>query len=541
MAISAAPEVVPARGRSPLLAAFSAAGILGPADVHTAEALARIGGEIDERVALAAALTVRALRSGSVCIDLRDVSSTAFEEDDPLVALADLPWPEPDAWLAACRASPLLSEVDPDHPVSTSDRPLRLSGTLLYLQRYWSQEESVRTQLERRFDAAPPALDEARATAALERLFPGGEFPGGEQPAGEPDRQRLAARTSARRWVTVLAGGPGTGKTTTVARLLALLRDQPGTPVRVALAAPTGKAAARLEEAVRSAAARLPQPDRDRLGELSASTLHRLLGWRPDAKSRFRHDAGNHLPHDVVVVDEMSMVSLTLMARLLEAVRPDARLVLVGDPDQLSSVEAGAVLADISGPAQAAVVRLTHNWRFGGTIEALAGAIRASDDDEVIRLLRLGADDVSFADVDPDAGLDSHVGDGMAALARRVRRTAERTRAAAASGDITGALHAADAHRLLCAHRRGPYGVSRWGAVVEQWLTRTVPGYAEDGEYYLGRPLLVTGNDYEMGLFNGDTGVVVATPGGVRAAFARGAEATLFPPCGWTPSRPCTL
>lgn len=525
MTTSTAPEVVLAHGRSPLLAAFNAAGVLGLADVHTAEALARIGGEDDERVTLAAALAVRALRNGSVCIDLREVSSTVFEEDDPLLALADLPWPEPDAWLNICRASPLLSEVDPARPASTSNRPLRLSGTLLYLERYWSQEESVRTQLERRFGAVPPMLDEARAAAALERLFPGDEFPD-----GEPDRQRLAAQTSARRWVTVLAGGPGTGKTTTVARLLALLRDQPGTPARVALAAPTGKAAARLEEAVRSAAAQLPESDRERLGELTASTLHRLLGWRSDAKSRFRHDAGNHLPHDVVVVDEMSMVSLTLMARLLEAVRPDARLVLVGDPDQLSSVEAGAVLADISGPAQTAVVRLTHNWRFGGTIEALAGAIRASDDDEVIRLLRLGADDVGFAELDPDGGLDSRVGDGMAELARRVRHAAEQTRDAAAAGDVPVALRAADAHRLLCAHRRGPYGVARWGVEVEQWLSRTVPGYAEDGEYYLGRPLLVTGNDYEMGLFNGDTGVVVATPHGVRAAFARGAEASLFQP-----------
>lgn len=530
MTTSTAPEVVLAHGRSPLLAAFNAAGVLGLADVHTAEALARIGAEVDERVALAAALAVRALRNGSVCIDLREVSSTAFEEDDPLLALADLPWPEPDAWLAACRASSLLSEVDPDRPASASNRPLRLSGTLLYLERYWSQEESVRIQLTRRFGAVPPALDEARATTALERLFPGDEFPDGEQPGGEPDRQRLAAQTSARRWVTVLAGGPGTGKTTTVAWLLALLHDQPGAPVRVALAAPTGKAAARLEEAVRRAAGRLPEPDRERLGKLSASTLHRLLGWRPDAKSRFRHDATNQLPHDVVVVDEMSMVSLTLMARLLEAVRPDARLVLVGDPDQLSSVEAGAVLADISGRAGPAVVRLTHNWRFGGTIEALAAAIRASDDDEVIRLLRLGADDVGFAELDPDGGLDSRVGDGMAELARRVRTAAEQTHDAAALGDVEAALRAADTHRLLCAHRRGPYGVARWGVEVEQWLSRTIPAYAEDGEYYLGRPLLVTGNDYEMGLFNGDTGVVVATPHGIRAAFARGAEASLFPP-----------
>ena len=165
---------------------------------------------------------------------------------------------------------------------------------------------------------------------------------------GEADRQQLAAAVSALGRVSVLAGGPGTGKTTTVARLLALLRDQPGPALRIALAAPTGKAAARLEEAVRAAAAELDPEDQRRLGDLTASTLHRLLGWLPSNRSRFRHDATNQLPHDVVIVDEMSMVSLTLMARLLEAVRPSARLVLVGDPDQLSSVEAGAVLADIA-------------------------------------------------------------------------------------------------------------------------------------------------------------------------------------------------
>ena len=137
----------------------------------------------------------------------------------------------------------------------------------------------------------------------------------------------------------MLAGGPGTGKTTTVARVLALL-DRPG--LRVALAAPTGKAAARLQESVREQAGALGLP-----ADLTAMTLHRLLGWRPDSATRFRHDADNRLPYDVVVVDETSMVSLTMMARLLEAVRPDARLLLVGDPDQLTSVDAGAVLADL--------------------------------------------------------------------------------------------------------------------------------------------------------------------------------------------------
>ena len=234
-----------------------------------------------------------------------------FDEAEEGVDLSGMPWPEVGAWWDACAASPLVT-VEEAGPGS---RPLRLAGGLLYLERYWQQEEQVRIQLQRRLAADPPEVDAARLAAGLQRLFPAAG------PGSEPDAQRLAAAVSSLSWVSVLSGGPGTGKTTTVARLLALLCDQPGRPLRIALAAPTGKAAARLEEAVRRAAADLPDADRQRLGDLRALTVHRLLGWQPQARGRFRHDATNQLPHDVVVVDETSMVSLTLMARLLEAVR----------------------------------------------------------------------------------------------------------------------------------------------------------------------------------------------------------------------------
>jgi exodeoxyribonuclease V alpha subunit len=446
-----------------------------------------------------------------------------------------------EAWRDACAASPLVT-AGPDGPGS---RPLRLAGGLLYLERYWQQEEQVRIQLQQRLAAEPPWVDVDRLAGGLGRLFPP------VAPNGEPDAQRVAAAVAALSWVTVLSGGPGTGKTTTVARLLALLCDQPGLPLRIALAAPTGKAAARLEGAVREAAADLPDADRQRLGELRALTIHRLLGWQPQARGRFRHDATNQLPYDVVVVDEMSMVSLTLMARLLEAVRANARLLLVGDPDQLSSVEAGAVLADVvrapgptdqqlagrladlgvAGPDEPGplhgVVQLTWTWRFGQAIHALARSIRAGDDDEVMAVLRAGSHEVRFVELDPDAE------PGVATLHEVVGNVQQAGAAmldAARAGDIRGALAALDRHRVLCGHRRGPYGAGRWSFEVEHWLAQAIPGYAEDGEWYVGRPLLVTANDYEMGLYNGDTGVIVDTPAGVRAAFARGAEATLFPP-----------
>ncbi len=204
---------------SGLLAVFNQAGILNPADVHTAETVSRIGRDLDERVRLALALTVRALRNGSVCIDLRTVHTTAFDEMEAAIDVAALPWPEPDEWIAACKASPLVA----DGAGEPGGRPLRLAGGLLYLERYWQQEELVRVQLQRRFAAPAPEIDQRQLSAALPRLFDHeGLAP------GEADRQQLAAAVSALGRVSVLAGGPGTGKTTTVARLLALLRDQPG-------------------------------------------------------------------------------------------------------------------------------------------------------------------------------------------------------------------------------------------------------------------------------------------------------------------------
>jgi len=567
-----------AYGVGGLLGEFNRAGVLGVADVHTAVAVSRIGGETRESVQLAVALTVRALRAGSVCIDLRTIADAVFADtaDDDATArlnVSNLDWPDPDDWLADCRDSPLVAaEGAPD------GRPLRINQGLLYLERYWRQEESVRRQLLDRSSAPPPTVDLDRLKAGLARIFTSAGLA-----EGEPDLQRRAAAMSVLRWVSVLAGGPGTGKTTTVARLIALLHDQHvgsgirQRPLRVALAAPTGKAAARLEEAVREATRALPTEDRERIGDLGASTVHRLLGWTPEGRNRFRHNSVNRLPYDVVVVDEMSMVPLTLMARLLEALRPDARLVLVGDPDQLASVEAGAVLADIvnagsaidddlvtalgrvlSDPPRSAttlgVVRLQHTWRFGGAIGDLAEAIRASDPDRVIDILRSGDPALTFSEPAKDASagsastsgskstgsasgpqpgvFDPAVYDPIAldTLRHAVVGPARLIKEAAESGDVKTALAELEQHRVLCAHRRGPYGVTRWTREILRWLGEAIPGYASAGEWYPGRPLLITANDYETSLYNGDTGVVVQTPNGVRAAFARGGSPTLIAP-----------
>lgn len=458
-----------------LLRIFNQARVLTSADVHVATRAAALTEESDDAVRLALALGVRAARQGSVCVDLG-----ALDGDH-------LPWPGDD-WLDRVAASRLASAG-----------VLRVDHGLLYLDRYHREEGQVRDDLLARLAAVPPHVDERGLEESAARLFPGDGYAG----------QRAAALAAARQWTTVLTGGPGTGKTTTVAGLLALLTEQrPG--LRVALTAPTGKAAARLQEAVEEAqsGAQFDGDDRARLAGLTASTLHRLLGWRPGSSTRFRHHRGNRLPHDVIVVDETSMVSLTMMARLIEAVRPDARLILVGDPHQLASVEAGAVLDDLveglAARAPRSVASLTVTHRYGRTIGGLAEALRTGEADAALDLLRGGDEEVELIDPDdPDA---------MAALQRDLTAHALAVRHVALQGDRPGAVLTGEGHRLLCAHREGPWGVAHWNRQVERWLgdaTGQPVGVAWGREWYVGRPVLVTSNDYGLGLFNGDTGVVV--------------------------------
>ncbi|BCO43601.1 RecBCD enzyme subunit RecD [Mycobacterium paraintracellulare] len=466
-----------------LLRTFSDAGVFEAADVHVAQRLTALTGESDERVALAVALVVRALRGGSVCVDLRAAPG--------LLGDADLPWPGADDWLAAVRASALLGPP----PV------LRFFGDLLYFDRYWLEEEQVCTDLLAL--SAPPVGIES---SSYERLFE----PGYEE-------QRAAAEIAVSHAVTVLTGGPGTGKTTTIARLLALLLEHAERagmpPPRIALAAPTGKAAARLAEAVAAGARRLGAADRARLAGLSGTTLHRLLGPRPDTSVRFKHNRANRLPHDVIVVDETSMVSLTMMARLAEAVRPDSRLILVGDPDQLASVEAGAVLADLvdglsaRGDVRVAALRTPH--RYGTSIGALAEAIRVGDADRVVELLAAGGEHVEWVDAQRPADRLREV---LVAHALRLR-------SAALLGAADEALATLDEHRLLCADREGPYGATHWNTLVQKWIAEAT-GQPAWSQWYAGRPLLVTANDYGLRLYNGDTGVAVAGAEGLRAVIA---------------------
>jgi exodeoxyribonuclease V alpha subunit len=478
-----------ALGHDGALARFNAAGVVEASDVHAAHRIRTLAGEPDDEVALAVALAVRSLRHGSVCLDLTSLAGEGLP--------GGLTWPDA-GWADRVAASRVARAG-----------VLRVEQGVVYLDRYWREECQVRDDLVARLALTPPAVDAARLDALAPVLFPEGY--------GE---QRAAASAAVRRWTTVLTGGPGTGKTTTVAGFLALLADQSDRPLRIALSAPTGKAAARLQEAVRTA---LGSPafagHAAAVGEPVAQTLHRLLGWRRGSRNRFRHDRRNRLPHDVIVVDETSMVSLTMMARLVEAVRSDCRLVFVGDPDQLASVEAGAVLADLvdglSARAEPVVTTLETSHRFGREINRLAEAVRDGDADRVLAQLTAGGDHVELVDAaDPEV---------LAGVRDRLVRHALTLAEAASAGDAAEAIAVLDRHRLLCAHRDGPWGVGHWNRLVERALaehTGLPIGGGWGQEWYAGRPLLVTSNDYGLDLFNGDTGVVVAAGGGMRAAIA---------------------
>lgn len=542
-----------------LLAEFNRAGVLAPADVHVARRLGRLAGETDELVALAAAFAVRAPRVGHVRVELTSVRETAegeVEEDE--VDLDGLPWPDAPVWVERVASSALVALGEEPTVVA----PLRLVGSALYLDRYWRDERAVAADLLARARALPMRGADAGGTT--------GDGGGAgfaksvtEALTNETDpEQRWAVAMALLRGLAVIAGGPGTGKTTTVARLIGLLAEQAedsgGELPLVALAAPTGKAANRMQEAVRAATRSVATSGAARalLENLEAATIHRLLRQRPDNASRFRYNRYNRLPHDIVVIDETSMLSLWLMARLVEAVRHDARLVLVGDPEQLASVEAGAVLGDVVGPASSrlrmhagarteleemtgvgldvvevpeqaseigdSVVVLRTNHRFRGALAELAAAVRSGDADAVVSVLGEGDETVEWlacdlADVpEPATGVLEPLR-VLACDAGRYLFSAARV------GDRRGALEALSSWRILCAHRRGPAGVSSWNARVVQWLADEIEGFSADGEWYVGRPVVVTKNDYSLRLFNGDTGVIVArAEGGIAAGFDRG-------------------
>ena len=480
-------------------------GALRDVDVAFAALLKRSGGSAGVR--LGGALAMRAVSLGHSGFALSGINGLLFELGEDSIAI-DL-----DAWEAELRESPLVA-ADCDAPA-----PLCLVDGRLSLRRYARYEDALaralvgRVQHDARQPLSAPAPDHWR------RLF--------ELHADAPlDRQALAAWLALRQRVSLITGGPGTGKTTTVARLFAAhLAEQP--QARVALAAPTGRAAARLAEAITASvqrdvdAGRLAPPLAARIPR-EAQTLHRLLGWR-SGKVGFRHHAGFPLPFDTVIVDEASMIDLPMMAKLVDAVSPDARLILLGDPDQLPAVEAGHVLGalcDAAGdgiglPAmlaseatqtlQAEVALEASPHALSGHRVHLSRGYRQADAAALAALangVRDGDAESTFARLAAADGTGVQWRSGPPSELETVLRHEflPELQAIARAADPMQALQLASRVRVLTATRRGPFGASTWNA----WFARQLGG---SGTWFHGRLVMITANSYRHGLFNGDVGI----------------------------------
>jgi len=485
------------------LAAYVAAGVISADDVAATELLVEMAcrerpGLAPEPLAwVAMGLALRTPRDGHTCVVLSEIEAWAGglrADEREAAASGRLRWPDDAAgWKRLLEsAGPLVGKP--------GDRAaFILDGDRLYLARSLHEEQEIARRLS--------------GTAAGH--------------------------------VEILLGGPGTGKTTTVARrLIALFQADPHT--RIALAAPTGKAAARMAEALRNRLHDPHAPEEVRAAGAAARaaveaarpvTVHKLLGNRPQGTPRYRFHAGNPLAYDLVVVDEASMLSSSLMFHLLAALSADTRLLLVGDPDQLASVDAGSVLADLAraaarpgSPLAACTTRLTVRHRFGRRIGGLADAILAADVEAALAILDGTQPLLSTAEaVDDDPAAVSRVAAHTAeftALVDTAVAHARRLQELAASGDIAAALEMQKTLQVLCGHREGPLGVAGWNATVERRL-----GVAGGSPWYAGRPVLVTRNNPALDLFNGDIGLVVPGADAERmdAVFPTGREPRRVP------------
>ena len=466
-----------------------ASGRLDQFDRYFVRVLQRLAPATGPHILVLAAFARKAVGNGHVCLDLERLGEGDIFSFEP--SLAEL--------IAELQKSPLVSRAG-------NLAPLVLEGGRLYLHRYWRYEEELAREIRVRV-ANPLAVQEDLFASCLSRIFIGTE-----QDAG----QREACAGIFRECFGLITGGPGTGKTSLVAKYLALLllyaKASGEPPPRILLLAPTGKAAARLTESLQK-----KKGEQSLIQELfaalptKAATIHRVLGYRPEHPTTFRYNRENPLPCEVVVVDEASMIDVALMARLFAAVPSSARLVLLGDQDQLVSVEAGSILGDIcaavmddgagaeKNPLARGVVRLTESFRFSPRegIGALAAAIQAGKVEEAVSLCQQGSPEVSL--------LPPLVhGDPAHPLAEMIL-AGYRPFLEAASP--LAALEMFEQFRLLCAHRLGPMGVSSLNRYAEKVLSRH--GLIEPGgPWYKGRPVLIQANSYPLRLFNGETGIL---------------------------------
>ncbi|MGC8775658.1 MAG: exodeoxyribonuclease V subunit alpha [Chlorobaculum sp.] len=476
-----------------------------PIDRQAAAFLCRGVTENAELLRTVVSLLSQAVGQGHVCLDLEEIAEEFVRipgKDEPLRL------PDASSLAALLRVLPTLGRPG-------ELRPLILDAAgRIYLYRYFRYETLLADAIRDRAASESGGIDEGALAEELDRYFP--------PSADGEDRQRQATLTALRRRFSAISGGPGTGKTTTVVRILGLLLEQPGGErLRIAMAAPTGKAAARLASSIASLREALPCADEVKHAIPSqVTTMHRLLGKLPGSAG-FRHNERNPLPCDAVIIDEASMVDLPLMTALVKALPPHARLILIGDRDQLASVEAGAVLGDICRAAESpgssiagCVTVLDRNYRFGdgSGIAALSRAVNAGDDREALHLLADSGSTTIALEATPTR---ETLKKRLAAL------VLEGFRAYLEAETPSKALRLFDRFRILTALREGPWGGAGMNHAAETLLNEA--GLIRlDSQFYRGRPVLVTENDYTHKLFNGDTGIILPDPetGNLRAFFA---------------------
>ncbi|MEN6319941.1 MAG: exodeoxyribonuclease V subunit alpha [Syntrophaceae bacterium] len=491
---------------------------LSELDYRFARFLGRLDGTFDEALLLASSLVSRYRREGHICIDLSSFAGTVFDLQESLVC------PSLEEWLNVLDVSPVVGRPG-DY------KPLILDGARLYLYRYWDYEKRLADALKIHACLTFEASEKERLQDSFERIFPRDD----KDEKTNVDWRKVAAFASIRKGLCVISGGPGTGKTFAVARILALIIEQNRNgQLNISLTAPTGKAATRLQESIKKAKAGLNCHDSVKAAiPDEASTIHRLLGSIPNSPS-FRFNRENTLPFDVVIIDEASMVDLSLFSRLAQAMRPQSRLILLGDKDQLASVEAGSVLGDICDtgtihqfsplfieeckrvtgeeidlgrPDTSAagmndcITQLTKNYRFSEVsgIHAVSQTVNAGNGLQAIDLIQNG----NFGDIHwkrlprPDE------------LPRRIADwITERYTAYMDTSDPLEAFDLFNRSRILSALREGPYGVYNLNVVVEYILQKK--GHIDSsGRWYHGRPIMITKNDYRLRLFNGDIGIVM--------------------------------
>jgi exodeoxyribonuclease V alpha subunit len=499
-------------------------------DLHIGLFLDKLGGRDTKKdeLLLAGTLVSAAVGNGHVCQPLDKVTELSLQIDPSLI-------PDPDSWRKALLATPVVGPPGETTPLILDDH------NRLYLYRFYQYEEQIAHDLFMRAEGIME-VDDHPARELLAQLFPA---------HNGTNYQQLAAALALLKRMLVISGGPGTGKTHTVARILALIQalNVDTKPLRIGLAAPTGKAAARLEESIRNAKESMPSELARNVPE-QAQTLHRLLGFRPGADD-FRYNTKNPLHLDLLVVDEASMIDVVLMAALVQALPAKTRLILLGDRNQLASVEAGSLFGDLCGtgepvwsiplcdrlrqltgaeqlpqgtsaPTMAdSVILLRTSYRFQDTsgIGSLAAAVNSGAMDQVDSVLAV-ADDYADLQVCSLTGskrkqwLQEQIIQGFKAMV--------------SAPLVEEAYAAMQKFRFLCAVRKGSAGVEGINNLAEQVLSKA--GLIDrDTDWYQGKPIIIRRNQYDMQLFNGDTGILWRTQNGqLRAWFVR-PDNSLYP------------